>query len=173
MQEWPDTLQVNYEYGVSSPLAPVLRGEGPGVRGSSGSPKLLTYEMRICTPYNFLGESEGAAVYGDKAHIVIGNTSWKAFGPGNTVLGEHTGDNDEAAHVQNFLDCIKSRQRPNADLETVGHPSSLLCHMGNIASRVGRKLVFDAKTETFIDDKEANTLRTRPEYRKPWVLPEV
>ena len=185
MQEWPDTLQVNYEYGglssgSSSPLAPVgvlenkdRRGEGPGVRGSSGSPKLLTYEMRIWTPYNFLGESEGAAVYGDKAHIVIGNDAWKAFGPGNTVLGEHTGDNDEAAHVQNFIDCIKSRQRPNADLETVGHPSSLLCHMGNVASRVGRKLVFDAKTETFVNDAGANALRTRPEYRKPWVLPDV
>ncbi len=154
MQEWPDTLQVNYEYG------------GP-------KPKLLTYEMRIWTPYNFLGESEGAAVYGDKAQIVIGNTAWKAFGPGGQVLGEHTGDNDEAAHVQNFVDCIKSRKRPNADLETVGHPSSLLCHMGNVASRIGRKLVFDAKTETFINDAEANALRTRPEYRKPWVLPEV
>ena len=45
--------------------------------------------------------------------------------------------------------------------------------MGNVASRVGCKLVFDAKTETFVNDTEANALRTRPEYRKPWVLPEV
>ena len=154
MQEWPDTLQVNYEYG------------GP-------KPKLLTYEMRIWTPYGFLGESEAAAVYGDKGYIVIGNTNWKAYGPNNAVLAEGTGGNDEAEHVQNFLDCIKSRKRPNADLETVGHPSSLLCHLGNVASRVGRKLVFDGKTETFINDAEANALRTRPEYRKPWVLPEV
>ena len=63
------------------------------------------------------------------------------------------------AHAQIFINCIKSRQRPNADLETVGQPSSLLCHMGNVASRVGRKLVFDAKTETFDNDKEANSLR--------------
>jgi predicted dehydrogenase len=154
MQEWPDTLQVTYEYGGKSP-------------------KLLTYEMRIWAPYNFLGESEAAAVYGDKAFIVIGNTNWKAYGPNNAVLAEGAGGNDEAGHVQNFLDCIKSRQRPNADLETVGHPSSLLCHMGNVASRVGRKLIFDAKTESFVNDAEANSLRTRPEYRKPWVLPEV
>lgn len=45
--------------------------------------------------------------------------------------------------------------------------------MGNVASRVGRKLVFDAKTETFDNDKEANSLRTRLVYRKPWVLPEA
>lgn len=154
MQEWPDTLQVTYEY-------------------SGQVSKLLTYEMRIWAPYGFLGESEGAAVYGDKASIVIGNSSWKAFGPGNMVLAEGSGGSDEAEHVQNFLDCIKSRKRPNADLETVGHPSSLLCHIGNVASRVGRKLVFDAKTETFVNDGEANALRTRAEYRKPWVLPEV
>ena len=77
------------------------------------------------------------------------------------------------ARVQNFIDGIKSRQRPNADLDAVGHPSSLLCHIGNVASRVSRKLVLDAKTETFVNDKEANALRTRPVYRKPWVLPEV
>jgi len=154
MQEWPDTLQVNYEYG------------GP-------KPKLLTYEMRIWAPYSFLDESEAAAVYGDKGFIVIGNSRWRAFGPGNKVIAEGQGGNDEAEHVQNFLDCIKSRKRPNADLETVGHPSSLLCHMGNVASRVGRKLVFDAKTETFVNDAQANALRTRPEYRQPWVLPEV
>ena len=39
--------------------------------------------------------------------------------------------------------------------------------------RVGRKLVLDPQTEMFLDDKEANALRTRPEYRKPWLLPEV
>jgi hypothetical protein len=49
----------------------------------------------------------------------------------------------------------------------------VLCHAGNISARVGRKLTLDAETETFADDKEANALRTRPEYRKPWVLPEV
>ena len=179
MQEWPDTLQVTYEYGGASPLAPagtaasVVRGEGSGVRGSVSASKLLTYEMRIWAPYSFLGQPEGAAVFGDKGYIVIGNTDWKAYGPNNAVLAEGSGGNDEAEHVQNFLDCIKSRKKPNADLETVGHPSSLLCHMGNVASRVDRKLVFDAKSESFVNDAEANALRTRPEYRKPWVLPEV
>jgi len=154
MQEWPDTLQVNYEY--------------------DGTPRrLLTYEMRIWSPYGFLGESEGAAVYGDKGYIVLGNSQWTAYGPGNTVLAQGAGGNDEADHVQNFLDCIKSRQKPNADLETVGHPSSLLCHLGNVASRVGRTLRVDPRTETFVDDPEANALRTRPEYRAPWVLPEI
>jgi hypothetical protein len=38
---------------------------------------------------------------------------------------------------------------------------------------LGRTITFDAKTETFEGDKEANAMRGRPEWRKPWVLPEV
>lgn len=154
MQEWPDTLQVTYQY--------------PGI-----VPKILTYEMRVWAPYNYQGESEGAAVYGDKGYILIGNERWRAFGPKDKEIKSGTGGNDEAAHVQNFIDCVKSRKKPNADLETIGHPSSVLCHAGNVASRLGRTIKLDPVTETFIDDKEANALRTRPEYRKPYVLPEV
>lgn len=154
-QEFPDTLQVNYEYH------------------SGEHRKLLTYEMRIWAPYAFHQNSEGAAVYGDKGYIVIGNTGWSAYTARNKLIKEVKGDSFEGPHVQNFIDCIKSREKPACDLETVGHPASVLCHAGNIASRVGRQLTFDAKTETFEDDVEANALRTRPEYRKPWVLPEV
>ena len=77
--------------------------------------------------------------------------------------------------MQNFVDCVKSRNKPNADLETVGHPSSVLCHTGNIAWRTWRKLTLDAETETFTGDGagEANALRTRPVYREPWTPPEV
>jgi hypothetical protein len=120
-----------------------------------------------------MDDSEAALVYGDQGLMVLGNQRWRAYGPGMKVLAEGTGDNDGHTHVRNFLDCVKSRAKPAADLETVGHPSSLLCHAGNIAWRVGRQLQLDATTETFVGDPEANALRTRPEYRKPWVLPEV
>ena len=75
--------------------------------------------------------------------------------------------------MQNFIECIKSRAKPFCDLETIGHPASVLCHSGNISARVGRKLTLDAATETFVGDAEANALRGRTEWRKPWVLPEV
>jgi predicted dehydrogenase len=153
-QEFPDTLQVNYEYGGKSP-------------------KLLTYEMRIWAPYPMEGEAEGAAVYGDRGYIILGNSRWRAYGIGGKLLREGTGDSHERPHVQNFIECIKSRRRPYCDLETIGHPASILCHAGNISARLGRKLRLDPKTETFEGDPEANALRTRPEYRKPWLLPEV
>ena len=154
-QQFPDTMQVTYEYG-------------DGVH-----PKMLTYEMRVWTPYRYLEHSEGAAVFGDKGYIVMGNSNWAAYGRGGQILGQGEGDSHEAPHVQNFIDCVKSRQKPHCDLETVGHPASVLCHAGNIAARVGRTLKLDPELETFTDDDEANALRTRSEYRKPWVLPEV
>jgi hypothetical protein len=129
--------------------------------------------MRIWTPYNFHGESEGAAVYGEKGYLIIGNTRWRAYGPGSKLIKEGTGDSDATPHVQNFIDCIKSRERPACDLETVGHPASILCHAGNISARLGRRVVLDPETEMFENDDEANALRGRPEWRKPWELPEV
>jgi predicted dehydrogenase len=71
-------------------------------------------------------------------------------------------------HVRNFLDCVKSRQRPNADAEE-GHLTANLCHLGNIATRLGRSLKWDAEKEEFIGDKEASQMLSRP-YRKPWKL---
>lgn len=74
----------------------------------------------------------------------------------------------EELHVRNFLDCIKSRQRPNADVEE-GHLTATFCHLGNIATRLNRSLRWDAGKEEFIGDKEANGMLAR-NYRKPWKL---
>ena len=68
---------------------------------------------------------------------------------------------------------MHTRQKPGADLETVGHPSSLLCHLGNCSWRAGRTLRFDPATYTFIGDDDANQYLTRPEYRRPWDLNEI
>lgn len=155
IQEWPDTLQVNYEYQVD--------GE-PG--------RILTYEMRIWTPYKYMGEAEGVALYGDKGYIVIGNERWHAHAPDGEVLAEGRGSNSGASHVRNFVDCVKSRRRPNADLETVGHPSSIMCHAANVAWQTGKQLVMNPDTELF-DDDDANARRSRAEYREPWYLPTV
>lgn len=154
MQEWPDTMQVTYEY------------EGR-------PPRLLTYEMRVWTPYDYLGVAEGAAVFGDEGYIINGNRGWRAYTAKNELVKEVEGGSDATPHMQNFIDCIKSRKKPACDLETVGHPPSLLSHAGNIAWRVGRTITLDPESEMFVDDEAANELRGRPEWRAPWVLPEV
>jgi predicted dehydrogenase len=74
-------------------------------------------------------------------------------------------------HIQNWYDCIKSRQRPRADVET-GHRSATVCHLVNIARWTGRRLQWDPVKEEFVGDKEANTFLDR-ERRKGFELPAV
>jgi predicted dehydrogenase len=74
-------------------------------------------------------------------------------------------------HLQNWLDCIKTRQKPVADVE-IGHRSVTLCHLVNITRRLGRTLKWDPAKEKFLDDDEANKLADRPR-RKAYELPTV
>jgi len=71
-------------------------------------------------------------------------------------------------HKQNFLDCVGTRKQPICNAE-VGHRSSSLCHLGNIAMLLGRKLRWDPQRERFIGDSVANHMRQRP-LRSPWRL---
>ncbi len=71
-------------------------------------------------------------------------------------------------HVRNFLDCVKSRQRPIGDIE-VGHQVTATCHVGNIAFRSGRKILWDANAEKITNYPELNEMLTR-RYRAPWKL---
>ncbi len=81
-------------------------------------------------------------------------------------------DEPEVNHFQNFIDCVRSRKHADLHCEVEeGHLSTSLCHLANVAFRVGRKLDFDPATEKFIGDAEANGLLRR-EYREPYVLPE-
>ena len=73
------------------------------------------------------------------------------------------------AHLANFVESIRSRNKPNADIE-VGHLSTRLCHLGNISQRVGRKLVFDSAAESFKNDPIANALLSR-EYSSRFAMP--
>jgi len=72
-------------------------------------------------------------------------------------------------HVRNFLDCLKTRQKPVGDIET-GHRSTATCLIGNIALRTGEKLQWDGAKEQFTNSPRANTMLRR-EYRQPWTLP--
>jgi hypothetical protein len=71
-----------------------------------------------------------------------------------------------AAHARNFLDCVKSRQRPAADVEDA-HRTATACHLANISLRLGRKIRWDAAKEEIVGDTEAAAMLERP-YRLPW-----
>lgn len=71
-------------------------------------------------------------------------------------------------HARNFLDCVRSRAKPNADIET-GHRSTTLALLANISLAVGERLEWDPHAERFLGSSAANEL-LHYEYRKPWRL---
>jgi predicted dehydrogenase len=76
-------------------------------------------------------------------------------------------DLDQQA-ARDFLDCVKSRKRPNADIEE-GHRSTTFAHLANIALATRLRLEWDAQAERFKNSEQANHM-LHYEYRKPWSL---
>jgi predicted dehydrogenase len=133
----------------------------------------VTWEHRIWSR----GTGDGAAVYGEHGTLVLDRAGWHVEKGIEAVdKGDDKEQNVEGTiHQRNFIDCIKNSsgttvRRPNADIEE-GHKSTRLCHLGNIAYRTGRAIRFDARSETCLDDAEANRLLRRS-YREPFVVPE-
>jgi predicted dehydrogenase len=152
-QRTPDTMNISFAY----------------------PDRVLIWEMRIWNPYGMANQENGVEVYGSAGMIQIGrwNRQWgyKLFDDKGKLVEDNSKNETDAdpAHVRNFLDCVKSRKAPNAEI-AIGHASSSLCHLGNIVARTGRNLKFDSKTETIAGDAEANRLLGR-EYRKHWATP--
>lgn len=156
-QQFPDTMYCAFEY--------------PGA-GSNGASKQLIYEHRIWSPYVQEGHENGNAFYGTKGMLILGKGSgWQMFGPKNKLIEEMKGRFDLPSHQQNFLDCIRSGNLPNADIAE-GHLSASLAHLGNIAIRTGKMFHFDPSKEVVLDSPEANKLIRRT-YREGghWAIP--
>jgi len=113
----------------------------------------------------------GAIFFGEKGRVAISRGACESD-PDELAIEalRRRPANFNDNHQKNWLDCIKSRARPIADVE-IGHRSATVCHLGNIARWTGRKLRWDPVKEEFVGDKEANQYLDR-ERRKPWVGPE-
>ncbi len=114
-------------------------------------------------------------IFGTKGMMILGRhgAGWQLFDQNGQKIGQdkQTHAKIQAAHIGNYVECIRSRKRSNADIED-GHISASLGHMANISYRLGnRKLNYDAATETFGNDREANHYLKRT-YREPWVIRE-
>jgi predicted dehydrogenase len=154
-QEFPDTQTVIFEWPAA---------------GDKGRKKQLIFEQRTWTPYKMEGYENGDAFYGTRGMMILGKEAgWRLYGERNKELKSMQGRPNLLAHHRNFFDCIKSGNRPNADIE-IGHLSASLCHLGNIATRVRRVIHFDPKTEEIHNDKQAGPMVWR-EYREHWARP--
>ena len=143
-QETPDTHSVTFDFAGKS----------------------LVWEGRSWHPRGFEGSQFGIAFYGEKGTMVIDGGGYKVFDFKGAELDKGSGPAGDTEHLQNFLDCIRSGKRPNAEIEE-GHKSTLLCHLGNIAWRTSHTLRIDPTNGHILGDAEAQALWGR-EYRPGW-----
>jgi len=150
-QQTPDTITATFRY--------------PG--------KMLMFEMRIWNPYAMEGVENGVAVYGGDGLVQIGkwDRQWgfKVFDPKGKLVTHEQAQGEDEAHVRNFVDCVKSRKSPNAEIE-IGVRSVAHCHLANIVARTGRTIRYDAAANAVVGDAEAAKLGTR-QYRDHWGRP--
>ena len=133
----------------------------------------IEWEHRTWNKRGLEDQEFGVVFYGTDATLVALDRGWKIYQDRKTVE-EHAGTGHAdwvQRHVRNFLDCCRTRQRPNADIE-IGHQSTLLCHLANIAWRTRSTLRFDAASETIPNNAAAKRLWAR-EYRRGYDLPSV
>ncbi len=153
---------------------------------------VLTFELTLYTPYMLKSDaalrdsdmypywpqnSERIEIYGSKGLMMLGRhgCGWQVYDRPKdrkpVIAAQENGPFPDNEHYTNFIQSVRNRTRPSADIEE-GHRSTLMCQLANISYRLGgRKLVVDSKTETLVDDAEANKMLKR-EYRAPWVVPE-
>lgn len=106
----------------------------------------------------------------------VGNTGWR--GPlqasSQTILDSKIGPEETklytnpAGEHRDFLDCVKTRKDPYFPVD-IGHRVATVCHLANIAIKLGRKLKWDPRAERFVNDESANAMLSRP-MRSPWKL---
>lgn len=124
------------------------------------SPKYIT-ELGTC-PVRYVGD-EGWVETGDNGGIETRPESLKSELPEDVSRVRGL---DVSAHARNFFDCVKTREQPVCNAEVMRH-SHIACHAAALAWILDRPLNFDPAKEEFIDDAEANSLRSRP-ARDPW-----
>jgi predicted dehydrogenase len=154
-QQFPDTQYCVFEW--------------PG-DGKPASKRQLIFEQRDWSPYVQEGYENGAAFYGTKGVLILGHSvGFQVFGQKNQPGEKVRGEADLVAHHTNFIQCVRSGKRPNADVEE-GHLSACLVHLANIACRQQKTLHFDPVKE-MISDVEANKLVRRTYRDGHWAVP--
>ena len=146
--------------------------EYPG-DGKTGNRRILIYEQRLWStnyPYNV---DSGVEFYGTKGQMFLSRRGKiLVTGERNARIKVNVTPEaqNEVKHVNNFLHCVRTGETPNAEIE-IGHLTASLCHLGNVATRLGRSLTLDPETERIPDDKEADALLGR-QYRAHWGTPQ-
>ncbi|MDR8390918.1 Gfo/Idh/MocA family oxidoreductase [Aliifodinibius sp. S!AR15-10] len=148
-RETPDTLTATYQY--------------PNF--------VCTYENRVLNGKPMDGNGYGIMFHGTEGTLFVDRGSLKLTPEPDSkleALSMEVEENARAKHVRNFLDCIKSREKPICDVE-VGHHSTVTAHLGNIAYRSEERIEWDSEREQVGNSEKANNL-VKGYHRDPWTV---
>jgi predicted dehydrogenase len=135
---------------------------------------LLTYESRTANPMSMFGNrGNGTVIHGTNASLFVNRSGcWLIPNPKSSVVAEDYEKNPEMGqmnvpHWENWISCIKSREKPQSEIETCVR-SSTACILANLAMRYKTRLDWDEKKWTVEQDKVRPALKAK--YRSPWKL---
>jgi predicted dehydrogenase len=160
--ETPDTLQAIYEFDDYTMIWEQANGIDLG-------------------PY---GRDHGVAFIGNNGTLVVDRNGWEVIGePNRTDYNVYKGLKMESKplvksegsgldfHTRNFIDCMKTRQKPNCDI-AIAQNTALNASLGNIAFRTNSKIFWDAAKQEIIGNEKAQSL-TKANYQNGWTLPKI
>jgi len=139
-------------------------GDGTKLVGTTEGPRGLKFE----------GEDGWifVAIHGGELSFSDASIEPKSFQDAGEFGIDHLDDSLEVqlgrspGHHKNFIDCVMNRSEPMATAE-IGHRTATICHLNNIAMKVGRPIKWDPVTEELIGDPEAGN-KLLPAMRSPW-----
>jgi predicted dehydrogenase len=156
INETPDTMSVSFEYDDWT----------------------LNWENTAGIESGPWGRNYGVAFIGTNGTLVADRSNYEVFPERNRdklrmeeVPMRKSDGNSHLLHVQNFIDCLKTRQTPVCSIET-GRMAAIVAHLGNVAYRSGTVLTYNQASQDFGRNSEANKL-LKPAYRKPWGFPKL
>ncbi|MBM4011959.1 MAG: Gfo/Idh/MocA family oxidoreductase [Planctomycetes bacterium] len=153
---------------------------------------IMTFNQTLYTPYmikadmvvrnsdifpHWPQDADRIEIFGSEAVMVLGRhgCGFQVFGRMKdrqpVVVAQQHGRFPDKEHQANFVDCVRSRKLPNADVQ-IGHRTAAMCHLANLSYRVGNQfLQVDPQTEQITNNEQAAKLM-KPEYRAPYVIAE-
>ena len=118
--------------------------------------------------------SDRMEIYGTEGMMYLGRhgAGWQVLGTDSSVIAQEYGYFPDEEHQKDFIQCIRTRKVPNANIEQ-GHKSATLVHLANLSYRVGKKqLYYDSAAERVTNSDEANAI-SNGSHRPGYEIPEI
>jgi predicted dehydrogenase len=136
------------------------------------APPEVRYSREVFPNWPFL--SDRMEIYGTEGMMYLGRhgAGWQVLGADSKVIAQEYGFFPDEEHQKDFINCIRTRKTPNANIEQ-SHLSSTLIHLANLSYRVGKKqLYYDSESELVTNSDEANLI-SKGTYRQGFEVPSV